>query len=141
MEQDNETLPPGAFAATHQPEPVKQDALVQQATAYLHPIIQTVFNGIMLSSSQWCPPDKMIVTLCHALGVAIGNATAAGGLPVSLKIRHVCQEAFMAGVRSVKVQPPPPAAPGVDIRAALNGSSGLSAPLHPAMMKGQVRRG
>jgi hypothetical protein len=137
MEQDHETIPAGASAADPAEEAARQDPLVQQATDYLRPVVQTLFNGIMLSSAQWCPADKMIATLCHSIGVAIGNATSAGGLPAALKIRHVCQEAFLAGVRSVKVQPPPATPPPLDVRAALNGTSGL----HPATMKGQIRRG
>ena len=140
MEQDNETLPPDASAVDQQEEPAKvyqpppgYDPLVQQATTYLQPVLQTMFNGVMLSSSQWCPADKMLVTLCRAFGTVVGSATAAGGLSMALRIRHACLEAFTEGVRSVKPQPPPTAAPPGAF-SQMNGTS------HASLMKGQIKR-
>lgn len=120
MEQDNAS--PGQSE-----KPI--DALAQQALLYLHPVLQTLLNGVMVSSQGWCPADKMLITLCGAFGTIVGNATAGGGLPAALQLRRMCLDAFTQGMRSVVPQPPPPPPGKVDMRAALNGTSGLTHPI------------
>lgn len=103
--------------------PPKLDAQVQQANDYLRPVLQTMFNGVMVSSQAWCPPDKMLASMCYAFGVVVGNTTSAGGLSLALRIRHICQNAFEQGMRSVtpKLPPPPPPSAGSRLTSDANG--------------------
>jgi hypothetical protein len=82
-----------------------EEQVVTRAVEALRPVLQVMFNGVMVSTQAWgLPPDRMLLTLIRELGCVVGHATSAGGLTNALKIRRLCCQAFEDGVKTVTPQ-------------------------------------
>ena len=125
-------LEAGIKAAPPEPrQPPITDPTVQRAVEALRPVLQVMFNGVMVSTQAWgLPPDRMLVMLIRELGCVVGHATSAGGLTNALKIRRVAYQAFEEGVKSIA----PQMSVQIPEQAVRQSSPGS------ALVKGQIRR-
>lgn len=89
---------------TTKTESPKVSALEIEANRFIQNAVAMLVNGLRSSMPQ-APITNLMVKLCSAFGVAVGNVLSVGALGDIFPMRHACVEAFREGVKSVKIQP------------------------------------
>lgn len=87
-------------------EQPKVSAFEMEANKFIQNAVAMLVNGVR-SSMPSAPTANLMVKLCSAFGVGVGNVLSIGALGDIFPLRNACVDAFREGMKSVKIMPPP----------------------------------